>query len=54
MNVYRDLSSNQFRTAIEMMENEGLSYSEAKARILEEADPEENKPVPNVPYHRTN
>jgi hypothetical protein len=37
MYVYRDLSSKQLRRALEMMD-EGLSYSEAKKIIFEEAD----------------
>jgi hypothetical protein len=33
----RDLTSNELRTALELMDSEGITYTAAKARLLEEA-----------------
>lgn len=36
--VKRDLTSNELLTALEMMDSEGITYTAAKTRILEEAE----------------
>jgi hypothetical protein len=36
--VKRDLNSNELLTALEMMDSEGITYTAAKERILEEAE----------------
>lgn len=36
--VKRDLSSNELLTALEMMEKDGIRFTEAKARIIEAAE----------------